>query len=610
MVRRVLAGATVAAMLLGGCGIPDESEITVVGPGPSTGTSSGDGNLSSRVTRDSTSDRVQFVNNYLRAAAGDYDTALDRVKQFMSTDARAEFNAPAAPRVIRLTEQPLVDSAQDKVEISYQMVGTLGKNGLLEPSAEPVEGKYDLVLGETAGDGLYVLEAPPFLLLSDTALEEFYDERTIYFWNTEHTGLVPDVRHLLSEVPVEQEPTIVLNWLIGGPAPWLQDAVEPLPDGTKLEGKIPATSADRLQIDLSAQALPTENADEALERLRQQLQWSLRRLLPEFLELTVGHQETRSYSGTDFLSSNPASRLVATPERYVVYDRVIRRVEDRQLGEPDRPTVASVPGLSAETNRDVSRAALSTTGTHTLAALVTGTGKGERLRVGSAPAGGQATLQEIPGLPTGMGYPVWAITPDRGADGAIGLIIADGKLWRFSVQGGPAQQVSWPGLGGPITAITVAPDGHRVALIVGERLYRAVLTVSGDGLALTGLQQLYAPFVSVSAVDFSGEGWLAVAGVRRDTGGRVSIMGVSIDGALRSVVLQDMGKEPVTYLTSYPVNPISGRLNGGAVLYSTGPEPSAWEALSTTVQIDARVLAGPTGEPKPDVVPEAPFFLN
>ncbi|MDI6098309.1 hypothetical protein QLQ12_06800 [Actinoplanes sp. NEAU-A12] len=608
MVRRVLAGAAVAAVLLSGCGIPDESGITVVGPGPSTGTSSGDGSMRSRITRDSTSDRAQFVLNYLKAAAGDYDTALDRVKQFMSSTARAEFNAPATPRVIRLTSPPLVKPAEDSVEISYQLVGTLGKNGVLEPAAEAAEGKYDLVLSEAAGDGLYVRQAPPFLLLSDTALQEFYDERTIYFWNTEHTGLVPDVRHLLTAVPVEQEPTILLNWLIGGPAPWLQDAVEPLPEGTKLEGNIPAKSADRLQIKLSAQALPTENADDALDWLRRQLQWSLRRLLPKFLELTVGHQETRSYSGFDFMESNPANRLGSNPERYVVYDRVIRRVVDQGSSEPDRPAVASVPGLSAETNRDVSRAALSATRTHTLAALVTGSGKNERLRVGSAPVGGEASLQEIPGLPTGMGHPIWAITPESGADGAIGLIVADGQLWRFAVQGGPAQPVSWPGLGGPITAITVAPDGHRVALTAGGRLYRAVLTVSGDGLALTGLQQLATPFSSVSAVDFSSEGWLTVAGVRRDTE-RVSIMGVSVDGGLRSEVLPDMGKEPVTYVTSYPAHPVTGRQNSGAVLYSTGRR-DAWEALSTAVPIDAGDLAGTTGEPRPDVVPEAPFFLN
>jgi hypothetical protein len=602
MARRVLACTAVAAVLLTGCGIPDNSDVTVVGPGPSTGTSSGDGGLHSRVTRDLTSDRQQFVLNYLGAAAGEYDGALDRVKQFMTTSAGDAFNPPAAPRVIRLTDKPLVDSTTDRVEISYQLLGTLGKNGLLEPSPEKVESKYEMVLGEVAGDGLYVLQAPPFLLLSDTALTAYYEERTIYFWNTGRTGLVPDIRYLLRDVPIEQEPTIILNWLIGGPAPWLQDAVEPLPDGTKLENKVPAIDKDRLQIRLSAQAVPTEGAIEAMERLRMQLQWSLRSLLPEYLDLTVGHQQPRSYSGEDYVSRNPAYRLEPDPERFVVYDRTIRR-----LADSTRPTSDTVPGLTPDDNKDISRAALTTSGTHLFTALVTGSGKNERLRVGSADTGNQVALKEIPGLPAGLGYPVWAITPDNDTDSAIGLVIGGGRLWRFRAQGGPAQEVTSPGTAGEITAITVAPDGHRVALVMGGRLYRAILNFSGDGLALTGLQQIFPPLASITAVDFSGEGWLAVSGVRRDNG-RTSIVYTSVDGALQSPVLQDMGNQTVTYLISYPANPLIRRNSVGSVLYSTGK--NAFEALSSAVQIGVKDLAGPTGEPRPEVVPEAPFFLN
>ena len=89
----------------------------------------------------------------------------------------------------------------------------------------------------------------------------------------------------------------------------------------------------------------------------------------------------------------------------------------------------------------------------------------------------------------------------------------------------------------------------------------------------------------------------------------ISITYLSIDAALTSPVLEDMGKEEkVTYLTTYPANPITRRNNVGTVLYSTGA--NAWEALSSPVQILAKELAGQTGEPRPDVVPQAPFYLN
>ncbi|GAA1602752.1 LpqB family beta-propeller domain-containing protein [Actinoplanes couchii] len=598
--RRALAGATVAAMLLGGCGIPDESRVTEVGAGPTTGTSTGDGGSRTPITRGATSDRQLFVTNYLQAAAGDYDGALERVKQFMSAAARADFKPPATPRVIRLTDRPLVNG--DQVTVYYELIGTLGKNGRLEPTTESTQGQYEMTLSEVTGDGLYVMSAPPFLLLSDTALEDFYRERTIYFWNTEHTALVPDVRYLLGDVPDEQEPTILVNWLIEGPSPWLQDAVEPLPDGTKLQGNVPAIRNEQLEIALSAQAVPTQDAEEALDRLRRQLQWTLRGMLPQFLDLKIGHQEPRRYSGVDYLSSNPASKLVSTPERYVVYDRTIRR-----LGDPDRGSLDGVPGLAVEDNKDVSRAALSASGPLMYAALVTGSGKNERLRVGGSSANEVITLREVTGLPTGIGYPVWAITPEDRVDGGIGLVIAGGKLWRFRGQGGPAQQVSWPGDSGTISAISVAPDGHRVALVVGGRLYRAVLTISGDGLALTGTQQLDPPLKTVTAVDFSGEGWLTVSGERNDNG-RVAIMDVSIDGALHLQVLGDIGRDSVTYVTSYPANPSAVRPNGASVLYSTGND--AWEALSTQVQITEADLAGPASPPREGIMPSAPLFLN
>ncbi|GLY01177.1 LpqB family beta-propeller domain-containing protein [Actinoplanes sp. NBRC 101535] len=603
--RKLAGAATAVVLLLGGCGIPDETGVTDAGPGPSTGISSGDDDTVARVTRDETTDRTQFIDNYLQAAAGDYDTALDRVKDFMPADEAAEFTAPPTPRVIRLTEKPLVTPGQDRVVISYEMIGTLGKNGLLDPATEPTEGKYEITLGEVPGNGLYVLKAPAFLLLSDDALDSFYEERTIYFWNTEHTGLVPDVRYMLRSVPVEQEPTTVLGWLIDGPAAWLRDVAEPLPEGTATVGKVFQTDDDKLQINLTAQALPTENTDQALERLRKQLQWSLRPLLPESLDLKIGHEETRHYSGSDYLSSNVAYRLAPDPERFVVFGGQIRRLsESPNAFDP-------VPAVGPDENKNVRLAALSSSTTHTFAALVTGAAQKETLKVGAALPGENATLRAVTGLPAeGLQHPVWATIPDATTEGGVGLIIAGGKLYSFRSEGGVAQQVVAAGGAGTISAISVAPDGHRVALVSGGRLYRAVLTPSGQGLALSTPQEIQPPLSGVTAVDFSGEGWLTVAGTREDND-RVAIKHVSIDGALEEPRLPDIGKDTVNYLTAYPANPVTtrtGRPVSDSISYTTAD--AAWDALSTSVKITAADLAGEAGEQPAGTVPTAPFFLN
>lgn len=601
--RRFLPAATVATvlLLLGGCGIPDETGVTEIGSGPSTGISPGDNDAPApEATRGITKDRAQFVTNYLEAAAGDYDTALERVKGFMTKSLADAFKPATAPRVIRLTDEPSVTLGQEKVELAYELIGTLGKNGVLEPAPEPVLGKYDITVAEVAGQpGLFVADAPDFLLLSDKALARKYEERTIYFWNTQRTALVPDVRYLPANLPEEQEPNTILNWLIAGPAPWLRNAVEPLPEGTATEGKVPAIADDRLQINLNAQAVPAKGAEEALDRLRRQLQWSLRRVLPLYLDLKIGHQEVREYTGTDFYTSNLAYRLAPRPERFVVYaGKIVRLDESTNAGEP-------VPAIPSAANKDVRRAALDTSATHTYAAVVSGAGDKQVLRVGRAPFGQQASLQAVTGLPADPGHPMWAITPDGDTDDAVGLIIAGGKLYSFGSRGGAAKPVQLAGTSGRISALSVAPDGRRVALVVDHRLYRATLTVSGDGVELSDPEQLRPPLDSVTAVAFSSESWLNVAGARH---GHVSIIEVSIDGARLGPHPVDIGNGVVDYLTAYPTNPQSGEYQSSSVSFTTGT--AAYDVLSSAAQILVADLSQPPAEPPPGEIPTAPFFLN
>jgi hypothetical protein len=608
MRRSIPAVVAVTALVLAGCGIPDESGVTVIGPGPSTGITSGSEDTPDQATRTTTSDRGQFIANYLAAAAGDNDGATERVKEFMSPAAAGKFKPVAIPRVIRLVGTPLFSSGQAEVKLTYELIGTLGKNGLVEPPNEPVRGEYDIRLG-TAEDGisLYILDAPPVLLISDTALASRYTQRTIYFWNTEHTGLVPDVRYMLRDVPIEQVPTTVLGWLIEGPAPWLRSVAEVLPDGTALLGKIPAIEEQTLTINLSAQAVPTEGALEAVERLRRQLQWSLRTLLWENLALNIGRQETRNYYGTDYLTSNAAFRLDRLPERFAVYGGKIVR-----LSETPR-SVQSIPGVPPEANKDVRTAALSASAVQTYAAVVAGSGGGETLRVGASPIGASedATLREVTGLPNGLGHPVWAMNSNgTRPDDGIGLIIGKGALYSFRAEGGPARPVQLSGVTGGLSAISVAPDGHRVAIVAGGRLYRAVLAISGDGVSLSEAELLRPPLQTVTAADFSGEGWITVAGV--GGGGRVTVLDVTVDGALQDPRLPDLGDDTVNYVTAYPANPAnqgSTELgNADYVSYTTAD--AAWDALSTPVRIDPSDLAEPPGEKNQNLVPTAPFFLD
>ena len=603
-IRAWLIGVLLAALLLGGCGIPDDTPVSTVGPGPSIGVSAGGDAAPTLHGREDTLDKPMFVRNYLEAAAGDPDGALKRAKEFLSPAAAAAFNAPSDNiHVVHLVEDPLNNPGSDEVTVKYQVVGTLGNNGILVPTADGNIERFTMVVGDVSGkSGLFLEKAPPYLMISDTALSAFYDQHAIYFWNTEHTGLVPDVRYMPLTVPVEQRPTMILNWLVGPAAPWISDAVEALPGHTLVNGNVPAVSNDILQIDLNDQAVPADDPG-ALDRLRRQLQWSLRPLLPKTLELKIGRADPSRYSDTDYLTSNFAYRLADSPERFVVFDSRVRRLAGSTAEtEP-------IPVVSSTDNRNVRTAALSKSDSEDFAALVVGESGGkESLRVGSARLGQQAPLTKV-ALPAPIGHPSWAVTPvDRRAD-AVGLVPANGALYSFTANG-KAQRVDWASAPAKITAVSVAPDGHRVAVLAGGQLYLTSLTTSGDGLQLAEPQPIRTLLLSeITAVDWSSEGWLAVAGVKpASAGGRVTVMDITLDGAQSSERVSDLGDVRVTYLTAYPANPTTTSQHADSVSYVAGND--AYDALPTAVRITTSQLAEQVTNPSAGAVPTAPFFLN
>jgi hypothetical protein len=602
MRRYLVVLAVVAALLAGGCGIPDRTDVRVIGAGPSAGFDADDSDAPSEPpARAAASDGRELVANYLQAAAGDPENALNRVKAFLADDARSGFDVGPEIRVIRLTNELLYTPSDPEVTFNAQWVGTLRPNGVLEPlpDSKPAISEYTLRY-TTLGGGLYITSAPDYLLLTDKALDAFYERKTIYFWNADNTSLIPDLRYMPRSVPSVQQPTTILNWLVNGPAAWLGDTVHGLPTGTAAPDNVnvPAATDGTLQVALTGQAVPSGDG-KALERLRRQLQWSLRDLVPRTLELKIGNQDPVSYSGVDYQDSNVASRLSTPPERFVIYGGQVRRLGSPQSTDP-------VPVLKGADNKGFSAAAMSASSTHTYAAVVSGTGKNRKLRVAAARTGELSDLVDVSAIAGNLGRPIWAVTPDNDPGGAIGLITVDGKLYSFGTDGKSAP-VDWQSGPGAISAISVAPDGHRIAIVAGGRLYRTVLDTSGDSLTMSTPEQLLPPtFRSIAAVAWSSETYLAVAGTQAD--GRSAVMDVSVDGALTYPRLNDIGKEVVLYLTAYPANPLSPAENSTSVSYETAG--GAWDVVGDPVKILTSQLAGPAVTPQPDQVPSAPFFLD
>src|SRR3954452_2045632 len=171
MRRLLLTAAGLATLVLGGCGIPDHSDVRVIGPGPSAGSyASDDGSPPIHVTRDASTEPDQFARYFLQAAAGDPGTAVDRVKEFLSPAARAAFKpASKVVQVVRLVENPLYTPGDTYVTLTIQHVGQLQSDGWLKPSSDPKLERLNLHFDRLPGQSGFFVTKAPGMLLSDVA---------------------------------------------------------------------------------------------------------------------------------------------------------------------------------------------------------------------------------------------------------------------------------------------------------------------------------------------------------------------------------------------------------------------------------------------------------
>ncbi|MFR9779262.1 LpqB family beta-propeller domain-containing protein [Micromonospora sp. MS34] len=545
MRRRLLAVLLAGALLpagLTGCGIPEQTGVQVDGRlGPAAESGSLNGGGSQPPIRTASSEPKQFIENYLAAAAGDRDQAYDRVREFLAPEAKDRLR-PRQSSEIELTVVRLRDTPEDtllsadglrEVRVKVQQVGVLRADGTLAPPvASDSEYVFKLRQAEPADQGLWITELPSALLLTDTALRTYYRAHTIYFWNTDQSRLVPDLRYLPFRLPTERRVTEVVTWLTGGPPDWLASGVRRLPDGTSRINN--ATGSDgHWEVNLN---MPRPN-DGQLAKLATQLAWSLSDLTGQ-LDLKIQAQKRRTIDLKEERIAHPAYPPGGSPQRFAVYDNAIHA-----LAVGDEPA-GSVPVVGGE-NKNVVSAALSRADDQVLAGLVVARAdRRQRLKVGF----GQAPVTVFNSSKdwyASLGRPTWLRSLDK--NHPAGLVVADRKLYLFD---GDATMSRVPlTVSGPVAAVAGSLDGHRIALVIGGGLYVASVSVDGESVNVNQPRRLTTRLTDITAVDWCAEGQLAFAG--NDKTGRRAIYQTSVDGALDTPLKEDIGAE-VTHLSSYP----------------------------------------------------------
>jgi hypothetical protein len=588
----VLAWLTATALAVAGCGVPTSSGVELVGPGPQGGSTLRSGGSPPPLADAAATPREQ-VDNFLQAAAGTPDTAADRVREYIRSTEQDTWNPDEGIRVIRLRQDPFVNDDVDNggwlVQIdNAQLVGELHPNGYLDAptSNEPVDFEFRVVT-EGGPDGevgdqplrLRIADPPPYLLLQDTALanDDYYYPNPIYFWDSDFEVLVPDLRWLpLAGESVEQRPWTVVRWLLAGPAPSLP-RMEGLPAGTQHNG-LPVWDENRLVVNFNAIAV--EGGRQSIDDFATQLAWSL-------LQLREGAElELRIDDRPQQVRPRPQPES-ADPVRFVVLDGVIHQY--RSGADPP----AQPPALSEQINSGVHAAALTSRGE--VAALVRQRPDGQQeLSVTRSLAGAEPAEEPAGLVAEELGQPVWL----SGGAAAVGLVVADGELHRFHATGGAAA-VPLAGLAGPITAVAVAPERRRLAMIAGGRLYLAQLRNDGESVTVQAPRALPTTVQELAGVAFSHESQLVIAGVKDF---RVGLYQLTADGAVEEP-LHDLGNAAVTALVAHPIRDPADL---PALMYEANGQAYAFGGVPTLIR--PQDLADPPEAA--ESLPRAPSFLG
>ncbi|GAA1878498.1 LpqB family beta-propeller domain-containing protein [Asanoa iriomotensis] len=582
---RRFAGLVVAsglvAGLVAGCGIPDYTEVKVDRAGPVSGSDQQADPELVPPDRLAAADIQGFVANYLTAAAGEFAPGGKREQRVRDFVAGA---APSLDNVNVVEVQSIVVKPNDTdVELTVRHLGRLDGQGKISPPDEGTT-RYQLQV-KAEEDGRWRLtKVPPEALLDFDALTTYYTERTLYFWNPDHSALVPDLRWLPREVPNSRVPTELLEMIEGGPSPWLGNAVLGLPADSKLLTNAPIDN-DLLTMNWS----PAVGNDEH-DYLAQQVAWTMRGsgLSPRWLQIKINGQAQAKQDVNDLLRRTPYP-IDAEPHAYAILDKKVSA-----LTEP-AGTPAPVP-LAAALNQNVRWAAFNRTANGYDAAIV----KGDKLQVGSG-AGAVTELTEVPGV-AAASPPVWL------PNSRMGLVVGtDKRLYVFDVDR-TARRLAPTGLR-DITAVAAAPDGQRIAVIAGGRVYVLPLSITAEGLKLVAPRSVIAPLRDLKAVAWSGENSLSIAGT--DGSERLSIIDVTVDSARRTPRIYDAHGD-VEMIAAYPETTALGRTSSTLLYQADG---ATWLALGTSTKLGRSALDGPAPTPsassdgQPQTEPIAPFFV-
>lgn len=412
---------------------------------------------------------VQVVRGFLEANASlEDDSSISR--QYLTPRAAEDWDPSARTTVYSL---PSLDvSAEDSLaRVALDVTGELLADGTLLP-VDPVQRRRITMTLEQVPAGPEVpvewriTDPPDELLVSDSDLRRAFRLHHVFFLGDRAGVLVPDGR--LLPVVGASLPTALALQVLAGPAQWLAPGVSHgLPPGTGLAfGAVPVADGVA-SVELSEEARMA--TPEQRRALAAELTWTLTQLPDVTSVRIVAGAEPFDVPGAPSELGRDTWQPIAP--------------DSASHGSPGSGGVASfrLQGASLVRVSDVARTAMP------LPAEVTARSAGLAVSLDQRRASVVSRdRRQLWLLPLDTRAATQSFTGRRIGAGSFDH---DGRLW--FTEDGAVHRVTGPrtapvvrvvgGPDAPVTAVRLARDGTRVALVAGGQLYLGVIRADADG---------------------------------------------------------------------------------------------------------------------------------
>lgn len=482
--------------------------------------------------------QLLVVEGFLHAM-GTYQPDYAVARQYLTESAAKAWHPESGVQVYADGFPPT--ETETSVVLSVRLTGTVDAVGSYAPvgnEAPLLRQDFDLVKNEA---GQWRINNPPAgLLVSRYAFTTGFVGASLFFADPDGSVLVPDPRFFAAG---EQAPEEAVRALLAGPSAWLAPAVRKAVAGlTVTEVVVDSSGLADVALGGSAARLTGDQRRTLLAELVETLTGIGQ---VNAIRVTAGEDIWRDDSGQAVIHPDAFSDLspvgpVSQRTLYVLKDRKVQRLSDPstwddfadvEVGLPPRPGQVAVSRLQDE--------------------VAATTADGTRLSTGKI---GSDKLTVLRTGGTGLLRPAYARDGELwspAASGPAGLEVFKGGQ-RLKVRSGTD-----PVPDSPVRALSISPDGVRVALILsrgGRGVVGLARVERSEGqVTLSGWKVVDLPAITGNPGAAMDLGWVSATDLVVLSAGEdeTSVLRVSQDGAAAT----DIGPSEALQLTQLAVAP-------------------------------------------------------